>query len=131
MNGLVVLFLMVLLQDIGNICLSRGMHLVGQMSAGHSAVWIAIGVHGLANPWVVLGVAFLIAHFFFYLKALSKFELSYILPMTALSYLSTALLSLWMLGETISASRWLGIGVICVGIFFVGLSERQKMEPAQ
>jgi len=130
-SGLVVFFLMVLFQDIGNICLSHGMHLVGEMRAVPSAAWVAIGLHVLANPWVVLGVVFLIAHFFFYLKALSRFELSYILPMTALSYLSTALLSLWILGEAISASRWLGIGVICAGIIFVGLSERRKTETAQ
>ncbi len=122
MSSLVTLFLMVLLQDIGNICLSHGMHSVGP---------VAMGFHVLANPWVVLGVAFLIGHFFFYLRALSLFELSYILPMTALSYLSTALLSLWILGETISVSRWLGIGVICVGVFFVGLSERRQTETAQ
>jgi len=47
-------------------------------------------------------------------------DYSYVQPATSLSYLSIAILSYLVLGETISPLRWLGVTVICVGVLLVG-----------
>jgi len=122
-----VLTWIVVLQVLGNVSLSRGMRLVGRVSLASPATLMAGGIHALTNPWILLGIAFLIAYFLCYLAALSRLELSYVLPMTSSNYVLTALLASWTLGETLSATRWLGTCMICGGILLVGLSQRKKV----
>ena len=124
-NG-IVLSLMVILQVFGNSSLSRGMRQVGEMEALDLSALHTFLLRTLTNPWVLLGVALLTAFFLVYLAALSWLELSYVLPMTATSYVLTALFAWLALGETLSAVRWAGTLAVSVGILLVGESERQK-----
>jgi drug/metabolite transporter (DMT)-like permease len=47
-------------------------------------------------------------------------DYSYVQPATSLSYFSITVLSYFLLGEIISPLRWLGVTVICLGVFLVG-----------
>ncbi len=51
---------------------------------------------------------------------LSRAELSWAFPMVSLSYVLTALFSPFLLGESFSLQRFIGILVICAGVFLVG-----------
>jgi drug/metabolite transporter (DMT)-like permease len=57
-----------------------------------------------------------------WLKALDGADLSYVQSMTALSYVSVCGLSALLLGETITSLQALGIGLVLVGVWFIGLS---------
>jgi len=119
----VVLSSVVVCEVVGNICLSHGMRQIGPVKlAQASAVLGTIGTM-LVTPWVVIGVVFLVLYFISYLEALSRLELSYVLPMTASSYLLTTCFSAWVLHEAISITRWVGTAAICVGILLVGRSQ--------
>ena len=124
------LMLIVLFEVTGNSFLSYGMRGVGDLSAvGAPALWETV-VRMLTNPWVVVGVVLLIGYFLSFLAALSHLELSYVLPMTAVGFVLTAFVAGRFLGETISATRWLGTGLIGAGVIFVGWSEHsQKRDP--
>ena len=106
---------------VGNSCLSHGMRLVGEVHL----------LRALANPWVIVGILLLIGYFLSFLAALSRMELSYVLPMTASGYVLTTLVAWRVLGETVSVSRWLGTALICAGVAFVGLSERRRGTPVR
>jgi drug/metabolite transporter (DMT)-like permease len=73
------------------------------------------------NTWVITGVLFLGGFFFLYLAALSWADLSYVMPLTALSYLFAAVLAQLFLKEQISWIRWTGIMIIVLGIALVVL----------
>ncbi len=125
MKNFLILLLIVLFEVTGNTCLSRGMRLVGDVSVVNlSTLWIT-ATHVLTNLWVIVGVILLIGYFLCFLAALSKLELSYVLPMTAFGYALTVFAAWAFLGETISISRWWGTGLICMGVVFVGLSEQR------
>jgi drug/metabolite transporter (DMT)-like permease len=47
-------------------------------------------------------------------------DYSYVQPATSLSYFSITVLSYFLLGEVISPMRWLGVTLICFGVFIVG-----------
>ena len=126
MKNFVVLALVVVLQVIGNVLLSRGMRQVGR--AGELTP-LQFALHTVSNPWVWLGVGLLIAFFGLYLTALSRLELSFVLPMTAATYVLTALFSWLILHEAISPVRWTGTVAVTVGILLVGASERRGTEP--
>ena len=125
MKNFVVLALVVVLQVIGNVLLSRGMRQVGDTGALSRATLLDFGLHTVTNPCVLLGVALLIAFFILYLTALSRLDLSFVLPMTAATYVLTALFSLLFLRETISPARWAGTFAVTAGILLVGASEQR------
>jgi drug/metabolite transporter (DMT)-like permease len=86
----------------------------------------AISLHHLqgvlfavANPWVALGILFLLAFFATYMTALSWADLTYVMPATALGYVLLALVARFVLHEHISPLRWLGIVLITSGVGFV------------
>jgi len=89
------------------------------------AALLGIAARVFCNGWVVLGVLILLGYFLFYLTALSRLDLSYVLPFTASSYILTSFLAWGFLGEKISASRWLGTFLISIGILLVNRSGRK------
>ncbi len=126
MKNFLLLLLIVLFEVLGNTCLSHGMRLVGSVSLTSPSTLLAVVIRVLENPWVIVGVVLLIGYFLSFLAALSRLELSYVLPMTAFGYVLTTFVARWVLGESVSANRWLGTFIIFMGIAFVGLSEHKR-----
>ena len=114
MKNIIPLVLIVLFEVTGNSFLSHGMRQAG------------VSAQMLTNPWFMIGVLLLIGYFISFLTALSRLELSYVLPMTAVGYVLTALVAWKFLGETISLGRWLGMALIGVGTVLVGFSEHNS-----
>lgn len=96
---------------LGNFFLSRGM----KSGAGEGFLLAA-----LLNPWVALGVSLLILWMLSRMALLSWADLSYVLPVTALGYVLTALMARVFLAEQVSAGRWTGVALIVLGVFLVG-----------
>jgi len=74
------------------------------------------------NPWVVLGVVLLILWTLARMTLLSWADLSYVLPVTSIGYVLTALLGRFLLREEVSWQRWAGIALIVGGIVLVRLT---------
>src|SRR5450755_2410006 len=70
------------------------------------------------NPFVALGVLFLLAFFASYMMALSWADLTYVLPATSVGYVLLALIAKFFLHEQVSATRWFGILLISAGVAF-------------
>jgi len=77
-------------------------------------------VHALTAGYVWLGIACLLTFFVAHMLLLTWADYSYVQPATSLSYFFLTVLSYFVLGETISPLRWLGVSVICLGVFIVG-----------
>ena len=110
-----VLFAVMCFGGAGDVFLARGMKELGPVDVHH---WQKLLV-AVANPWVALGIAFLIAFFACYTTALSWADLTYVLPSTAMGYVVVALLSKYFLHESISPLRWIGILLIACGVGWV------------
>lgn len=50
-----------------------------------------------------------------WMAAMTKFELSYAYPFTSLNFVAVLVLSVWLLGESMTLSKALGIGLIVLG----------------
>lgn len=100
---------------LGDVALSFGMRRVGAISLERWPQAFA----ALADPWVILGTLLLLMFFAAYLSALSWADLTYVLPATAIGYVVVALLSVWLLNETVTPMRWLGILLVSSGVGFV------------
>jgi uncharacterized membrane protein len=97
--AVVLTLVAVLAQTLGNLCLSL---------AARSRV-----------RWFVPALTLLAVHFFTWCQALKMAPLSKLVPLTASSHLLNALLAKYLLGEQISAQRWLGTGCIVSGILVI------------
>ena len=100
---------------IGDTLLARGMKVFGSVAPSQ----IAHLLSAVLNPWVFLGIFFLLAFMSAYLSALSWADLTYVLPATAFGYVFIALIARFFLHEHISPVRWLGIVLISAGVGFV------------
>jgi uncharacterized membrane protein len=74
----------------------------------------------LFQPWVALGVVLLIVWMMSRMALLSWADLSYVLPVTSIGYVLVAVVGRWLLHESITNTRWAGIGLIMVGVALVG-----------
>lgn len=107
---------------IGDLFLAAGMRKVGVVT------WRGLGaVPGqiwqvAKTPHIPIAVLFMAAFFFTWLALLSWADLSFILPLTALTYVLNGLAARPCLGEHVSGQRWLGILVISLGVVLVTLT---------
>lgn len=110
-----VIALLVASNVLGNFSLSSGLHEVGRLVS--FSPWPYL--HAFVNPLVVLGVLLLIVWLISQLSLLSRVDLSYVLPVTSVSYGLTALMGEFLLHERVSTGRWIGIGMIGLGVSLV------------
>lgn len=75
----------------------------------------------LKNYRLMLGFLLYGTSAIFYIIALRGGELSVIYPLVSLAYIWVILLSIKILKEKMNLLKWLGIGGIALGVFFIGL----------
>lgn len=76
----------------------------------------------VTSPLVLLGLGLYGAGALAWIAVLARIDLSLAYPFLALNFVLVALVSKFVLGETIPLLRWAGILVICVGILLVARS---------
>jgi drug/metabolite transporter (DMT)-like permease len=81
-------------------------------------------LRALRIPWMWLGVTMMAIAFFALLGALSMYNVSFVVPVTALSYVAGAAGSVLFLRERVSPARWLGVLLVTIGVTLVFLGRR-------
>ncbi len=81
-------------------------------------------VEAMLDPFVALGIAMLILSVLTRMALLSLADLSFVLPLTAVGYVLSALTGKFFLQEEVTSERWLGILLIFVGTAFVGTTQQ-------
>ena len=110
----------IILGPLGNVFLGKAMKGVGPIASGRVLDLGLIASRVLMSGYIWLGIACLLGFFIAHMLLLTWADYSYVQPATSLSYVSIAILSYLILGEVISPLRWLGVTVICLGVFVVG-----------
>jgi drug/metabolite transporter (DMT)-like permease len=123
MREFFLLFVIVVAGTGGELCVSRGMKEVGEVHDFRPAALVRFVFRSLMVRWMWLGVAMMAMAFFALLAALSFENVSFVVPVTALSYAAGAIGAVTFLREKISAQRWLGVAIVCVGVTIVLLSK--------
>ena len=110
----------IILGPLGNVFLGKAMNGAGPVFSERIPGLAPIVLRVLASGYIWLGIACLLGFFVVHMLLLTWADYSYVQPATSLSYLSISVLSYLLLGEIISPLRWLGVTVICLGVFLVG-----------
>ncbi|VTU22365.1 Undecaprenyl phosphate-aminoarabinose flippase subunit ArnF [Variovorax sp. SRS16] len=113
----------VLLNAVAQLLLKAGAASAGEitLASGAPALWrTALGL--AQHPAILGGLTCYAVSVVVWIIALSRVEVSIAYPMLSIGYVLNAVLAWWLFGEDLNAQRWLGIGVIIVGVVLVARS---------
>jgi drug/metabolite transporter (DMT)-like permease len=108
----------------GELCVSRAMKSLGEVHDFRPSALLRFVWQALRLPWMWVGITLMALGFFSLLAILSFREVSFVVPVSALSYAAGAFGAKFFLGERITRNRWLGIAVVTLGVTLVWLSRR-------
>ena len=119
----VSILIMIVLGPLGNVLLRKGMQDIAAPTT-----WLASAAHVENSATIWLGIACLVGYMFAEMVVLSWADYSFVQPVAASAYGVAAILGHVMLTEEVSPLRWLGIGVICLGVLMVGRTSLRTTE---
>jgi drug/metabolite transporter (DMT)-like permease len=125
MVGALVLFLLIVLAGTaGELCVSRAMKSVGEVNDFRPGAVAGVIFRAMRVGWMWAGILLMTLAFFSLLGVLSFENVSFVVPVSALSYLAGAAGGVIFLGEHVSLQRWIGILLVVVGVALVILGKR-------
>jgi uncharacterized membrane protein len=116
---LVMVLAMVVCANAGDLMLKHGMTQIGPVQISLSGIEHAFQMT-VTNSTIWIGIVFLSGFMASYMLVLSWADYSYVMPAGAFGYALLTLLAVVFLHETVSAKRWIGVALICVGVLLVG-----------
>ncbi len=121
MKTLLLLTTLILSSSLGEILSARGMQQIGDVSFRPRALIRSL-LRMIRNPFLIAGVVCMAVSFFSFISLLSYADLSYVVPLTAIGYITNTIGARFFLGERISKQRWTGTLLVAVGVAMVSLS---------
>jgi uncharacterized membrane protein len=115
-----LILVMVIFGPLGDVLLSKGMKDIAAVRSWAPADLFHFFVRAFTSGMMWLGDKSLLMFFCGYLLVLSWADYSYVQPASAIAYVMVVLLGYFALGEIVTATRCIGVLVICAGVFIVG-----------
>jgi drug/metabolite transporter (DMT)-like permease len=123
---ILILMTALVFEAIGVVFLSKGIKQIDDMTKISTLEIVRIIRTGATNANIILGVFFEALFFAGLLILLSKAEVSFIWPLTSLSFVMTAIAAKLFLHEQIDPARWTGIFLIMAGAALITWGEQNK-----
>lgn len=108
----------VFLNAAAQLFLKQGMRAIGPFSFAAKNI-ISVGMKVAFNPSILLGMTCYAVSIIVWLMVLSRVDVSYAYPLLSVGYIVAALAGQFLFGEVVGAARWMGILVICLGVFLI------------
>ncbi len=112
---LLILLIGLVFESTGVVLLKKGMTQIGEVKAVTAGEVFRIVRAGATNAQILLGVFFEALFFICLLILMSKSEISFLWPLTALSFVFATLAAMLFLHEQVSGLRWAGVVLIMLG----------------
>jgi len=126
---LLILLIGLIFEATGVVLLKKGISQVGEVKKITLPEIARIIKAGATNGCVLLGVFFEALFFACLLVLISKSDISFAWPLTALSFVMTTFAAVIFLGEHVSPVRWAGVIFIMIGAALISYSEHAKPRP--
>jgi drug/metabolite transporter (DMT)-like permease len=124
-----VLFIGLIFESTGVVLLKKGMTEVGSVQAARFIEMFRVLKASVTNSQILLGVFFEALFFLCLLILMSKSDISFLWPLTALSFVFATFAAMLFLHEHVSPIRWAGVVLIMIGAALISYSEQQKEKP--
>jgi drug/metabolite transporter (DMT)-like permease len=121
----VLLFALIVFSGTGGeLCVSRAMKHIGEVHDFRPRAIVGVILRALRVGWMWAGVSMMALAFFSLLGALSFLNVSFVVPVTALSFVTGALGARFFLHERVSSRRWVGVFLVSLGVTLVFLGRK-------
>jgi ceramide glucosyltransferase len=120
MKTALLLASLVVFSSLGELFSARAMKQIGDVEFRFRAILQTIW-RAMRNRSLWLAILFLATSFFSFLSLLSYADLSFVIPLTAITYLTNTVGARFLLREKISAARWMGTLLVTLGVSIISL----------
>ncbi len=124
---MVMILVMVVCANTGDLLLKRGMTKIGAVEISAAGLRHAL-LLTVTNGTIWLGIFFLTGFMISYMTVLSWADYSYVMPAGAFGYATLTLFAVTFLHEAVSPRRWIGVILICFGVLLVGQTKPRTTE---
>jgi|ERR1051325_1442722 drug/metabolite transporter (DMT)-like permease len=121
---LLILFIGLIFESTGIVLLKKGMSQIDEVRTVNAAEILRIIKAGATNAQILLGVFFQALFFICLLILMSKSDISFLWPLTALSFVFATLAAMVFLHEHVSTVRWAGVVFIMIGAALISYSQQ-------
>jgi drug/metabolite transporter (DMT)-like permease len=121
---LLILLIGLMFESAGVVLLKKGMSGIREMERVSVSEVKRLMKAGVTSPLIILGVFFEALFFGCLLILMSKSDISFLWPLTGLSFVFATLAAWKFLGEQVSSVRWIGVALIVIGAGFISYSEK-------
>jgi len=108
----------VLLNTVAQLLLKAGTNALGVITLGRDNWFDTLWRMGTQGHFVA-GVAVYMVSLVVWIMGLSRVPVSVAYPMLSLGYVINAIAAYYLFGEAVTATKWLGIGFIILGVWLV------------
>ena len=134
---LIILVIAFTFEAVGVVALKKGLDQIGpRYTTRKTTTPLWLNLLKLVGEWftnrnVLIGLLLETIFFVQLQYLLGQRDVSFVWPLTAVSFVMTALAAKFILHERVDAARWTGVVLIILGAGFVGYSEhvKPKVEP--
>lgn len=128
---LVILLIGLVFESTGVVLLKKGMTQIGDLKVVNVSEVLRVIKAGVTNQHILLGVFFEALFFGCLLFLMAKSDISFLWPLTGLSFVFATFAAIWFLDEHVSAVRWAGVVFIMIGAALISYSDYSKAKPAE
>jgi len=121
LNAFWLLLTGVMLNALAQLLLKAGTNVLGVITVTRDNWSGELGKMAI-EPYFIGGAACYALSVVVWIIGLSRVPVSVAYPMLSLGYVANAIAAHYLLGESVTLTRWLGIGVIIVGVWLVARS---------
>jgi len=118
-RSLIMLAVLICCSTGGEIAITHGMKATGEPARLRPRALMQFLGRALKNGWFWAGVPLMALSFYSLLMLLSWEPISFVIPASALSYVVGTFGAKYILGEEVSAARWAGVILVCIGVTLV------------
>jgi threonine/homoserine efflux transporter RhtA len=126
---LLILLVGLVFESAGIVLLKKGVDQVGELKIFSACEVLRVLKFGITNPQILLGIFFQALFFGCLLYLMSKSDISFLWPLTALSLVFATVAAMIFLHETVTPIRWAGVILIMAGAALISYSEHSKPKP--
>ncbi|MGH7969929.1 MAG: EamA family transporter, partial [Limisphaerales bacterium] len=123
---LLILLIGLVFESTGVVLLKKGMTQIGEIKLSSASDAVRVVKAGVTNGRILLGVFFEALFFVCLLILMARSDISFLWPLTALSFVFATLAAMLFLHEQVSSLRWLGVILIMLGAALISYSEHNK-----
>lgn len=122
MTGTIILLAILICGSTGGeIAITYGMKATGEPARLRPRELLIFLGRAVCNGWFWVGIPLMALSFYSLLVLLSWQPVSFVIPVSALSYVVGTLGAKYILNEDVTRARWAGVILVCIGVAMVAV----------